>query len=58
MRPKRARTPAPGLSRREFRTVGATGPTITLMDGEARGAPRTAPQKEAGDASGKFTPIE
>ena len=59
MRPKRARTLAPGLSRREFlRTVGSTGPTITLMDGEARGAPRTAPQKEAGDASGKFTPIE
>ena len=59
MRSKQSKTSAPGFSRREFLlTVGATAPTISLMEGEASGVPRPSPGPEAGDASGKFTPIK
>jgi hypothetical protein len=59
MRSKKSRTTALGFSRRQFLlTVGATAPTISLMEGEAIGLPRPSPPPDAADASGKFTPID
>ena len=59
MRSKQSKKSSPGFSRREFLlTVGATAPTISLMESEARGVPRPSPGPEAGDASGKFTPLK
>jgi hypothetical protein len=59
MRSKKSKTSAPGFSRREFLlTVGATAPTISLMEGEASGEPRSIPRPEVGEASTKFTPVD
>ena len=45
MRPKKSKTSAPDFSRREFLlTVGATAPTISLMEGEASGVPNPSPR--------------
>jgi hypothetical protein len=59
MRSRKSKKPAAGFSRREFLlTVGATAPTIRLMEGEASGAPNPVPETEAGDVGGKFTPVD
>ncbi len=59
MRGKKSKTLPPGFSRRQFLlTVGATAPTLNLMEGSASGAPNPAPETEAGDAEGKFTPLD
>ena len=51
MRGKKSKTLPPGFSRREFLlTVGATAPTLSLMEGSASGAPKPAPGTEARDA--------
>lgn len=55
---KKTKNPAPGFSRREFLlTVGATAPTISLMEGEAVGAPGQVPGPPERDTSAKFTPL-
>ena len=52
-------TSAPGFSRREFLlTVGATAPTIRLVEEEMGGAPHRVLLAEAGDSGRKFTPID
>jgi hypothetical protein len=59
MRSQKSKTPAPGFSRREFLlTVGATAPTISLMEGEASGAPNPGPEPQQSDNNGKFTPLD
>ena len=59
MRSQKSKTSAPGFSRREFLlTVGATAPTISLMEGEAGGAPNPRPEPQARDNNGKFTPVD
>ena len=59
MRPKKSKTSALGFSRREFLlTVGATAPTISLMEGKASALPRPAPGPDLGVSNSKFTPIE
>jgi hypothetical protein len=59
MRTKKSKKSASGFSRREFLlTVGATAPTISLMEGGASGLISPGAKPEAGDASGKFTPIK
>ncbi|MGD1103377.1 MAG: CehA/McbA family metallohydrolase [Terriglobia bacterium] len=58
MSPKKSKTSAPGFSRREFLLTVGAAPTVSLMEGEASGLPRSVPGAEAGNASGKFTPIE
>jgi len=52
-------TSAPGFSRREFLlTVGATAPTIRLLEDEMSGASNRVLLPEAGNSGRKFTPIE
>ena len=59
MRPSKSDASVPGVSRREFlMTVGATAPTLRLMEGEAGGAPGVVPQPDAEASRGKFTPID
>jgi hypothetical protein len=59
MRTKKAKKSVPGVSRREFLlTVGATAPTISLMEGDASGVVSPGAKPEAPDATGRFTPIK
>lgn len=60
MQATKSKAAAPKVSRREFLlTVGATAPTISLMEGGASGgAPGPTPAADARDANGKFTPVD